>query len=202
VSRYRHRAHYNDLRRIGLADLPKDRLGPADRWHCTLTWTDGSSIGVKKIEDAVLNFSFRAGDGDLNYYVPLKFQPRHFGGAQAYLTCVNCYRPCRVIRFVRAELRCQRCIGAIYRTQSMSAKDRALHRFRKLRARVRPGTEDYNLDWFPRRPKGMRRATFMQIRAKAWESLVHYDELDDARLWRVLARFGPEVLEELKQGPG
>jgi hypothetical protein len=36
--------------------------------------------------------------------------------------------------------------------------------YQKLRARIRPGTGDYGLDYFPRRPKGMRRVTYRRFR--------------------------------------
>lgn len=191
MGRDRCRVHFNELRRFALDVLPAVKLGPADRWAVSLEWSDGWTALVEKHEAATLRLTYRVGAAPVQYYVGITTSARHFGGAQRYLVCPRCRRRCRVMRLVLAEFRCQRCIGALYKSQSLSAADRALHRFRKLRARVQPGTEDCQLYWFPRRPKRMRRTTYQRIKAQARAALARYDELDDVRLYRLWNRLAP-----------
>lgn len=191
MGRARYRTHYNELRRFALDVLPAVKLGPADRWAVSLEWSDGWTALVEKREADTLRLTCRVGAVPVQYYVGIATSARHFGGAQRYLVCPHCRRRCRVMRLVTAEFRCQRCIGALYKSQSLGAADRALHRYRTLRARVQPGTEDCHVSWFPRRPKRMRRTTYQRIKAQAWAALARYDELDDVRLYRLWNRLAP-----------
>jgi hypothetical protein len=72
----------------------------------------------------------------------------------------------------------------------MGKEDKALHRFRKLRARIRPGSENFDLDWFPRRPRRISKPKFEDIRAKAWAALARYDDEQDRKLPRLFAKLG------------
>jgi hypothetical protein len=69
--------------------------------------------------------------------------------------------------------------------------------YQKLRARIRPGTGDYGLDYFPRRPKGMRRVTYRRLQARAHANLDRYHAHLDAGLFRVLARYAPDTIAGL-----
>ncbi len=79
--------------------------------------------------------------------------------------------------------------GAGY-CQAVNPPERALHRFRKLRNRIRPGTENDRLDYFPRRPKGMRRVTYQRIKAAALAALERYHAALDVKLAGWLAALG------------
>ena len=85
---------------------------------------------------------------------------------------------------------CRHCIrNARYPSQRKNAEGRALTRFLKLRNRVRPGTEECATYYFPRRPRRMRKETYEQLRAKAWDALAKYQDAQDRRLIGVFARF-------------
>src|SRR5690349_7748192 len=141
MSRDRSRAYFSDLRRIDLARFNKAWRSTAS--DLTITWGDGFQAFLRKRGDD-LYFDF----GGVTRKLTLAWQPRHFGGAQCLIRC-QCWRPVRVVYFVGSAVCCRTCIrGAIYRTQGLSAEDRAYERFVKLRARIRRGTEDHGPQYF------------------------------------------------------
>lgn len=197
MARSRSRVQFGELRRLNLARFPKAGLLPVARWNGSVDWADGATCHIDKSQAAELALTYSAGGQEFAWFVGLTAAPRHFGGAEFYFRCPWCARRCRVLHFVGAVLRCRRCIRALYHCQSVDAAGRALHRFRKLRTRIRPGTEDAGLFYFPRRPKGMRRVTYARIKADAMAALDRYHRALDAGLYRLLARIAPDELAEL-----
>lgn len=190
MPRYRSRVHYGELRHLALSGFPKATHSPGARWDGSAAWADGFRCTVAKAEDDRLTLSYAVGEHEIAAAVRIERRSRHFGGSQAYWVCPCCGRRCCRLYFVGAALRCRRCVRAIYRVQSVDPAAQALHRFRKLRARIRPGTEDARLDYFPRRPKGLRRVTYQRIKAEALRALARYHAALDVRLLGWLASLG------------
>jgi len=195
LSRYRSRIHFGELRHVPVGHFPKSALLPAARWDGSIRWVDGSTAGIAKT-DALLTFNYRAGENAYRERVGLANSPRHYGGQQVYFRCPRCDGRCCKLYFRDAGLRCRRCIPAIYHVQATGAAGAALYRFRKLRNRVRSGTENERLDYFPRRPKGMRRVTYLRIKEAALRALERYHSALDVRLAGWLANLGFRLEED------
>jgi hypothetical protein len=104
--------------------------------------------------------------------------------------CPGCANSVRVL-YMGSAFYCNRCTGAVYTSSSRTKATRAQMQFEKLRERVRPGTINADLSYFPRRPKGMRRATYRRLRRRAATQLNRYHSIPDVGLWRVFARLAP-----------
>jgi len=129
--------------------------------------------------------------------IDLEYLARHFGGSLPVALCPACSRRCRVLYFRWRGFVCRRCTRAIYASQSQDVATRLRVQFQKLRERVRPGTWDREMEYFPRRPKRMRRSTYYLLRERAWAKLDAADNALDVSLARSLARIAPDVLKGL-----
>ncbi len=182
MGRSRSRIHFGELRTLRLSQFQRGLLAPAARWHGTTEWPDGATVAVEKLQDAGLAVAYATDGGHQDVAVEITHSPRHFGGTEPYFCCPRCGRRCRVLYFVGAGLRCRRCIRGLYYCQVLDPAGQALRRFRALRNRIRPGTENERLDYFPRRPKGMRRVTYQRIKAAALAALERYHAALDVKL--------------------
>lgn len=91
--------------------------------------------------------------------------PCHFGGTRPVFRCPNCWRRCCWLYLDGGWFECRRCVGAPYWSQTASPSDRMGMGIRRLQARLAPG-QDINrqsMHWIPRRPRGMRRATYRRL---------------------------------------
>lgn len=64
------------------------------------------------------------------------------------------------------------------------------HAVRKIQQRLAPDVDvdDYVLEWMPRRPRGMRKATYRRLVDKAWRLIEKRDDYLEPQLLRVLTR--------------
>ncbi len=176
-----------------LSSLPRLSLVPARIWRqgatwgpCLYTWSNGNSMHAQKTaSELIFRYSI---DGQVKAeWIALGSLPRHFGGTLTIAYCPCCGRAVRVLYFA-SQFVCRRCTGAVYASKGRGRAMRAQVQFQKLRARIRPGTEDYDLNYMPRRPKGMRRATYERLRGRAIEKLNALDAALDVGLWRFVAK--------------
>ena len=150
---------------------------------------------MEKLEDAALRLTYLAGDEPIHFWIGLRFVPKELRRRTSLpvLSAMQPPLPGNSPRTGGVELR------ALHRRHLQDAKHdgfgaRAIP-ISQAASRVSPKTEGANLDWFPRRPKGMRRATYQRIRAEAWKALGRYDEHQDKGLIRTLARIAPELVK-------
>jgi hypothetical protein len=132
----------------------------------------------------------------MTQHIGLRYLPRHFGGSLAVAVCPGCWRQVRVL-YMGSAFYCNRFTGAVYASSSRTKATRAQMQFEKLRERVRPGTTNADLSYFPRRPKRMRRATYERLSRRAAAKLDRYHSILDAGLFGALARLGPGELAAL-----
>lgn len=129
-----------------------------------LQWRCGASVSVYGTASGIeLRFSY---DGAPMFQsVPVDRLPCNFGGTRPMLRCPHCYRRCRRLYMYRREFVCRTCTRARYWTQTCSPDTRMTYRIRKLQARLAPDDDpnDYVIDGIPRRPRGMRRATYRRL---------------------------------------
>ena len=155
--RTRHKVYLHELLALRLTAFPKHALAPGATFgEATVEWSGGSKIGIWR-DDAGLQLAFAANGQERRQTLTLVHHPRHFGGYLAAMRCPRCCRSVRVVYCWRGRFVCRNCTPATYRSRTRSKTEAAQVQYQKLRARIRPGTADYGLDYFPRRPKGMRR---------------------------------------------
>jgi hypothetical protein len=79
-----------------------------------------------------------------------------------------------------------------------------VRRIRRLQTRLAPGVDvdDFEIDWIPDRPRGMRRATFDRLVGRLERVNDKRDAYLEPGLLRLLARFmTDDQLAELLKGP-
>src|SRR5215469_6341780 len=194
--RPRSRAHLSQLKKLPLSAFGQRSLSRGVNGQGYFRWADGTEIACRKYE-ASIELEYRVNGERVIQRIDLEYLPRHFGGELVVALCPACRRRCRVLYFRWHRFVCRRCTRAIYACQSQDTATRLQVQFQKLRERVRSGTQDRELDYFPRRPKHMRRNTYHRLRDRAWQKLETRDSALDAGLMRTLARIAPDVLKGL-----
>jgi hypothetical protein len=193
----RYKVYLHELTSLRLTAFPKHVLAPGATFgEAEAKWSNGASIGVWR-DHAGLQLAFAVNGEERRQTIALVHRPRHFGGCLATMLCPRCCRSVRALYCWRGRFVCRLCTPAIYRSKTRDKARAAQTQYQKLRARIRPGTEDYGLNYFPRRRKGMRRVTYTRLHARADAKLNRYHEHLDAGLFRVLARIAPDALSDL-----
>jgi hypothetical protein len=185
--------------RFDVSDVANLRDGD---W-ATLTWPRGASVGVYGTRHGV-ELRYRRDGGEMRVVVPVARLPCHFGGTRPLLRCPRCDRKCRKIYLYGSWFVCRACTRARYWTQTASPDARMAQRIRRLQARLAPGvdTEDFEIDWVPDRPKGMRQSTYRRLVERLERVNDKYDAYLEPDLLRLLARFmTDDQLEELLNAP-
>jgi len=96
-------------------------------------------------------------------FVAYTCTPTMFGGCRKWFACPGCRRPARILYGVNS-LRCRRCRGLKYASQSEAWHWRAQRNALSIRHRL--GTSGDALDGpFPPKPPKMRWATYERLRA-------------------------------------
>jgi len=96
-------------------------------------------------------------------FVAYTHTPTMFGGFRKWFACPGCRRPARILYGVNS-LRCRRCRGLKYASQSEASHWRAQRKALSIRRRV--GVSGDALDGpFPPKPPKMRWATYKRLRA-------------------------------------
>jgi hypothetical protein len=96
-------------------------------------------------------------------FVAYTYTPTMFGGLRKWISCPGSQRPARILYGVNS-LRCRRCRGLKYASQSEASHWRAQRKALGIRHRV--GASSDALDGpFPRKPPKMRWATYERQRA-------------------------------------
>jgi len=189
------RRRLSELLKLPLADFRQRDLAADREWSGVLRWlADGGERGAiemsKNREGLRLSYAYASSGQPVTQYIGLRYLPRHFGGFLVVAVCPGCWRRVRVLYFRRAFY-CNRCTRAVYASSSLDKASGAQTQYQKLRERVRPGTWDAGIGYFPRRPKRMRRVTYNRLRNRAYAQLYRYHAFLDRGLYRLLARIAP-----------
>jgi hypothetical protein len=97
-------------------------------------------------------------------FVPFTFTPAAFNGWRAWFCCPGCKRRCRCL-YGANTLRCRKCLGLVYASQSGRSDWRALRRTDTIRRRL-GGTAYGIAAQFPDKPKRMRWRTYSALKRK------------------------------------
>ena len=197
--RTRVRRHLGMFLRFDVSDVANLREGD---W-ATLTWSRGASVGVYGTRNGI-ELRYRRDGDEMCLAVPVARLPCHFGGTRPLLRCPRCDRKCRKLYLCGRWFVCRACTRARYWTQTASPDARMAQRIRRLQARLAPGVgmEDFEIDWVPHRPKGMRRATYRRLVDRLEQVSKKRDAYLEPGLLRAIARLMPDdELARLLKGP-
>jgi len=150
-----------DLKRMGLLKPIVDGRIKAITWKRDDAGLD--KLGI--IPSAIgIRFIKRDEEGTLaGLFVPYFYTPTMFGGFRKWFACPGCRRPARILYGVNT-LRCRRCRGLKYASQSEAFHWRAQRKAVSIRRRV--GASGDALDGpFPPKPPKMRWVTYKRLRA-------------------------------------
>jgi len=150
-----------DLKRMGLL---RPIVGGRIR---AMTWKNDNG-GIDKLgiipSPAGIRFVKHDDQGKLvGVVVAYTHTPTMFGGFRKWFACPGCRRPARVLYGIHS-LRCRRCRGLKYASQSEASHWRAQRKALSIRRRI--GASGTALDGpFPSKPTKMRWTTYKRLRA-------------------------------------
>ena len=116
----------------------------------------------------------------------------HLGGTRPYFICpgvvngIACGRRVTKLHGPGRYFLCRYCYRLAYASQSESRWDRAVRRAKKIRQRL-GGDPDIAAP-FPKKPRGMWRRTYQQLREQAFEAKMEGDEAFALSVGRLLMR--------------
>lgn len=183
----RNAAKESSMRRLDMADLKRlGMLQPGGRY--SLAWFQGGektgSIVVRPSFNSVL-LEYKArqwGDDwqEIEDRIPLAFSTPNYGGRRTWFVCPSCGKRKRVL-WGGTYFRCAKCYGMVYDSQYEDRASRLIQKSQKVRMKL--GGDANLIDWFPPRPKRMRRKTY--------ERLLEQDfELEDEIARETIRKFG------------
>jgi hypothetical protein len=150
-----------DLKRMGLLQPIVDGRFRAITWQ-----NDRGGLDVLGIIPRAKGIQFvkRDDEGKLaGLFVSYTYTSTKFLGYRRWFACPGCRRPARILYGVNS-LRCRRCRGLKYASQSEASHWRAQRKVLSIRRRV--GASGGTLDGpFPPKPRKMRWATYIRLRA-------------------------------------
>jgi hypothetical protein len=151
-----------------------------------LTWASGAAVKVDTSPDAatlVYRYKDRQGGWrDVNQRVNITRTPCHYGGERPWFICPRCSGRVAILYLWNVPL-CRTCAKLVYPSQAEDAIGRSWRRSRKIAARLGQKADAWMT---PRRPKGMRQATFERLREQWWAE----ERLRDDMLAAFVGRMG------------
>lgn len=149
-------------------------------------WTNGAKAALSTSPDAVTlayRYHFSEGWRDIQQEVQLTRSACHFGGSRAWFICPRCSRR-TVMVYLHGWPACRKCSRLVYPSQSEDGIDRSWGRTHRIMQRLGQGGDGPHA--VPRRPKGMRRATFERL----WEAWCREVEYRDEAMALFAERLG------------
>lgn len=143
----------------------------------TWQWSSGASIVMETEADAVrLSYRYQDRQGDwrdVDQRIAIARTPCHYGGSRPWFTCPRCWQRVAILYLWNVPL-CRRCAKLVYPSQAEDEISRSWRRSRKIAAQL--GQKSEVDAWMrPRRPAGMREATYARLWA-AWMREQDYRE--------------------------
>lgn len=155
-------------------------------YRMTWQWPRGASIELETTPDQVrLSYRYKDRQGewrDVDQRVAITRSLCHYGGSRPWFACPRCRERVAILYLWNVPL-CRRCAELVYPSQSEDAIARSWRRSRKIAKRLGQKADAWMA---PRRPKGMRLATFERLAAQWWAE----EQLRDDRLAAFVSRFG------------
>jgi hypothetical protein len=168
--RARQRVHLEELPRLS-ASVLRGGLGHVATMRWSNGWVATVHMAAVDLTRVRVQMGKRAFEEDIAVENDRSTIPRY------WFRCPACWRRCRILYLVPAtvQLVCRQCGGAIYRSQSKSATERLLLTYNRIRARLEPGSEQWDLSAFPEKPPGMWRSTYRRLEQRGDELMARFD---------------------------
>lgn len=100
--------------------------------------------------------------------VMLHETPCNYGGTRKWFLCPSCYKRVGILYGPGKYLRCRKCTGMTYSSQSEGSLDRMVRKARKIRRKLDIGTNWWDADCLSdpifMKPKGMHQKTFDRLK--------------------------------------
>jgi len=155
-------------------------------YRTTWTWSSGASIELETSPDLVtLVYRYKDSQGDwraVRQPVTVTRTPCHYGGSRPWFACPRCHARVAILYLWNVPA-CRKCARLVYPSQAEDAIGRSWRRTNKIMVRL--GQAEAGAGAVPRRPKGMREATF----ARLWEAWVREDERREYMIAVFMAKF-------------
>jgi hypothetical protein len=149
-------------------------------------WSSGATIDMATEHHAIrLTYRYKNRQGEwcaVDQPIGIERTPCHYGGNRPWFTCPRCDRRAAILYLWNVPL-CRTCARLVYPSQTEDAVARSWRRARKIAKQL--GPTDVDAWTLPRRPKGMREATY----ARLWAAWLREDQLRDDMLTVFMAKF-------------
>lgn len=159
------------------------------QYRLTWQWSTGATIGLETSPDEVtLTYRYKDREGDwrdVNQRVAITRTPCHYGGSRPWFACPRCRERVAILYLWNVPV-CRKCARLVYLSQVEDPIDRSWRRSRKIAKRL---GQDADAWMAPRRPKGMRLATFERLREQWWAE----EQLRDEMLAAFVGRLGLDL---------
>ncbi len=150
--------------RLDVRDLARRGLLSAGTSFAWSWWRSGELAGrvdVCIMGGCAVHLDYRRADRPEHVELALDYTACNFGSDRPWFTCPRCTRRVAVV-YLASVVGCRQCLRLRYPSQSADALGRSWQRSKRIAAKLRIESGHY-----PRRPKGMRHATFDRL-AQAW----------------------------------
>ena len=168
MSRPRTRRYLDELNYVALADLRPILGRPGS--SATVQWANGARLRIE-VEETNLAFEYAPRHGTAVAFVEeraaLERYPQPLGGVRMYVICPACGARARKLYVVAGRLRCRRCAGRSYFSQSLAREHRLARKHHRLRERIAPDARQLAPGVVPPRPSGMRWRRYRRLERKA-----------------------------------
>ena len=95
--------------------------------------------------------------------IALEHQPRHYGGAEAYVKCPRCSRRATKLFLREPCFCCRHCAALPYRSQSLEPEHRLARTHTRHRRKIDPNATRLPPGHIPLRPRYMHRRTYHRL---------------------------------------
>lgn len=164
------RTYLDSLLRLELKALRPYLRRPPARLQCV--WPAiGYAIEVSTEPDHLtLEYVARQGDQSVQIreHIAIERQPRHYGGAEAYVRCPRCSQRATKLFLRETRFCCRHCAALPYRSQSLEPEHRLARTHNRHRRKINPDATQLPPGHIPARPRYMHRRTYHRL-AKAAE---------------------------------
>lgn len=143
------RLDVRDLHRKGLL-IP----GASFSWQWSRYGEQVGNIGIRVMGSYSVHLDFQRNGGPEHVELHLQHTACHYGSTRPWFTCARCGRRVAIV-YLSSSPGCRQCLRLHYPSQSDDAIGRSWERTGKVMRKLGRDMQD-----FPRRPKGMRQATY------------------------------------------
>jgi hypothetical protein len=173
-------AKTSDYLGLDVRALHRRRLltaGSSFSWTWSRHGEPVGTIGVRVPHTSIVHLDYCRNGDPRHDAIDISRSPCAYGGTRPWFTCPGCRRRVAIV-YLGTATGCRQCLRLKYPSQSEDSLDRSWRRTSRIIQKLGRDVDD-----FPRRPSGMRRRTYEQLR-DAW---IREEEFRDEALAAFMA---------------